>query len=1512
MSKAQEQTKMWKTAYVLIMMLCVGMVLSVRETNADVGSQAPQADLSELFVEVPSASCTNPTAGALQTRPATINFDALSTTDSFSFETTYQDIVTLNLFPTGSMSVTVAAELTDVTVNEDGGFTWQGQITGDELSQVTLTVYEQTGDLEMMGIVNVEEGIYAINIDDTGDFHCVTQLDPATTRANGNDAGELFAAREANWTPKTMSAQQARANDDGSVIDVMVFYTPLAKTEMKGDVPMQAMIRNSIALLNIAAENSGLGTRFQLVHSAETNYTRTSKAQNDAINLARDGDGEMDEMHALRNKYHADIVLLVVDSAVYTNGHLGFGFISTGGTPNTSSPETGVAVSTIGCTTTSCIAHEVGHVLGLRHDWYVDDTKLYHSGNHGYSNVAGRFRTIMSYDDHCQALGIFCREVLRYSNPTQSIGGHAVGVSNGAATNCVKQQTTPDPSICAADNVSALRKNIKMVAQYRPSIILWTGYTNNDWHTASNWDIVDVNTGQLAASTHVPRAIDDVQIPTNPGGGKMPVISANALARDIEIQDGAILEMTGGSLSMNGRWLERGTGKFVARAGAVTFNGSVQQLVQMGASSNLPDVNIGAGGNTQVTLAGNLDIDGNLTIAARSLFEAASHTIKLAGNWDDKGGRVDAGTGTVIFDGSADKTVDKVTAISVMSQDFAKADGKILDLSNFPAGWQSGINAAGTAADFFAGGNIGNPDGAAEANRATGSLYSTGFALQAGITYNLQVDAKYSSNGDTISLFYGTSNTLNGTPNLIKSHPLTAGFQTYNATFSVPTSDRYYLRFYSADGKAILDNIVINGTQNLSFYNLQAEQGKVTFNAPIEVGNNFETDANAHVITGSHLLSVEGTVTNNGKLEQTKTADNGTVSYAHIQDKVGSSDKYFGVDITPTGGALGDTTVIVRGDADCLATTTGNVVKRCYDIAPTNQNAATVKLYYRDAEANSNATPNIYHYGSSWDLEGGTTTRGGSGDATWVQVTGVDQYSPFAAGNSTPNAAPGTPSNAPLPNMTIANENVTEGAASVTLNVSLSAASTQNVTVNYATSNKTATAGQDYTTKTGILTIPAGQTSGDIVVALLDDTTVETPPETFVVTLLSSNLANITTKEATVTITDNDSVTSGLTIADLTVNESAGNASVVVTLANASAQVVTVNYATSDDSAANSSDYTAAAGILTIAANQTSGTITIPITNDTMDESAEMLKVKLSNPTNATIVDSEAVVTINDDDNTPSAKIVDVTVAESIGRASVKVILSNTSSEKVSFSVQTSDTSATAGQDYTTVQGTILIPAGQKEASVIVTIADDSVTEPNETFKVTLSNPQKATLSDAEAIATIADNDAAPATVGLLNPKFDNGMADWTAEVGTAFSTSGSTCGAGVAHLEDQFGSANVEQCIVVSTHATKWVLSAEMRALTETSASVSANFYASNNCSGNEKHSQEIETKLQTTQALSKSFDYDTNANGIGSIKVKMSADYTGNNFQGYSEACFDNLNLTTGGAITPNHKVFIPIVIR
>jgi len=222
-------------------------------------------------------------------------------------------------------------------------------------------------------------------------------------------------------------------------------------------------------------------------------------------------------------------------------------------------------------------------------------------------------------------------------------------------------------------------------------------------------------------------------------------------------------------------------------------------------------------------------------------------------------------------------------------------------------------------------------------------------------------------------------------------------------------------------------------------------------------------------------------------------------------------------------------------------------------------------------------------------------------------------------------------------NLGITDATVTEGdsgSSNALFNVTLSKANDQTITVDFATVDGSATAGQDYTATNGTLIFNPRETNKTITVSILGDVLDETN-ETFFVTLSNPTNIVLAYTQAQGTIVDNDPVSAAISINDITVREGdAGltDATFMLSLSAPSGLPIIVRAGTANGNATLRVDYVPTNIVVTIPPGATSQPVTIKIIGDTLIESNETFFVNLSSSVNATITDSQGKCTILDDD----------------------------------------------------------------------------------------------------------------------------------------------------------------------------------------------------------------------------------------------------------------------------------------
>ena len=306
--------------------------------------------------------------------------------------------------------------------------------------------------------------------------------------------------------------------------------------------------------------------------------------------------------------------------------------------------------------------------------------------------------------------------------------------------------------------------------------------------------------------------------------------------------------------------------------------------------------------------------------------------------------------------------------------------------------------------------------------------------------------------------------------------------------------------------------------------------------------------------------------------------------------------------------------------------------------------------------------------------------------------------------------------------------------------VKLHTAMSAEMTLEYATADGTARAGEDYVATSGTLTIRAGVTSASVLVDLVEDAIAE-DDETVV---LRVNVPSDGTQQAisgTALIIDDDNV-GVLDIGDAWRREADEYIRFEVTLSRPTTNNVAVDYETADGTATAGQDYVATSGTLTIPAGELAASIKVALLDDSIDEIHERFTVELRNAKNAYMGDSSGTGTIADGDPLPVMVVGVVEAAESEPEVELTVTLTSISSRLITADYITFDHTAVGdGVDYATTAGSLRFEPGETHKTIRIPIVDDDLNEGDETFTVILKNIKNARRGDRSHSVTILDDD---------------------------------------------------------------------------------------------------------------------------------------------------------------------------
>ena len=291
---------------------------------------------------------------------------------------------------------------------------WVGVIEGVPESHVVIT--ERAGVVS--GLINAVDATYQLRTDAPGTY-VLERVDVARL-ADERDPMEM------DRSPVSSSHDaMAATNDDGTVIDVLLLYTPAARVERGGTAHIDALVSQIISDTNTAFSRSGIAPRVRLAAAREIAWTEAPacpQADNAPCGMSVDLSSLRDSTvaSALRDQYRADLVQLLVHSPDLSSCGVGYLLTSTSWKDFPA-----FSIADIACAAQYTPTHEMGHNMGSHHAPEDGASRALFDYSYGFKDASRGFRTVMAYS--CS--GASCSRVLNFSNPAVFHNGGPTGTA---------------------------------------------------------------------------------------------------------------------------------------------------------------------------------------------------------------------------------------------------------------------------------------------------------------------------------------------------------------------------------------------------------------------------------------------------------------------------------------------------------------------------------------------------------------------------------------------------------------------------------------------------------------------------------------------------------------------------------------------------------------------------------------------------------------------------------------------------------------------------------------------------------------------------------------------------------------------------------------------------------------------------------------------------------------------------------------------------------------------------
>jgi hypothetical protein len=281
-------------------------------------------------------------------------------------------------------------------------------------------------DNDIQGVIETDEEVFTIKTIGDQQYALMT-LDYSQLREACDDLHEEIDRSSSDDANRLNHDSDIESDDDitpspilraaaayDCKIRVLVLYTPNAQPSPSIN-NIKNTILTAVAYANQSFINSQINYQIELVYAGQTNYTGSGDIDIDLLRFRNTGDGYMDEVHTLRNKYSADVCVLL--------NYIYLGYCGVAAYIGATAANAFCVVNSDCDVSNYSFAHEIGHLLGCRHDLSNDSNTTPFVYGHGYVNPSKTWRTIMAYGNTCNS----CPRLQYWSNPNVFYNGTPMG-----------------------------------------------------------------------------------------------------------------------------------------------------------------------------------------------------------------------------------------------------------------------------------------------------------------------------------------------------------------------------------------------------------------------------------------------------------------------------------------------------------------------------------------------------------------------------------------------------------------------------------------------------------------------------------------------------------------------------------------------------------------------------------------------------------------------------------------------------------------------------------------------------------------------------------------------------------------------------------------------------------------------------------------------------------------------------------------------------------------------------